>query len=142
MDSETILCPSAPGHDGAILVGIVMRDGRVAFASDRIVVDREFMQIALEGRSPERRFRFGSACAKSGCAQWTGERCGVIDRAMDGAGPRGEPAELPECSIRPQCRWFNQAGATACAVCPEVITDKTVMFEDYSAEAATVGATP
>lgn len=122
MDSEKILCPSSPLHEGAILVGIRMPDGRVAFASDRIIVDAEFVQIARSGRSPESRFRFGSACAKTGCAQWSGGRCGVIDRLMEAA-PREASAELPECSLRSQCRWFYQRGADACAVCPEVLTD-------------------
>jgi hypothetical protein len=140
MDSEKILCPSSPIHEGAILVGIVMRDGRVAFASDRIVVDAEFVRIAREGDSPEARFRFGSACAKTGCAQWSGERCGVIDRVMDeAAAGTGEPQQLPECSIRPQCRWFHQRGAAACAVCPEVITD---MREDIEEHAASPAFTP
>jgi hypothetical protein len=30
---------------------------------------------------------------------------------------------LPECSIRPQCRWHLQSGDNACRACPEVITD-------------------
>lgn len=122
MDSEKILCPSSPLHEGAILVGIRMPDGRVAFASDRMVVDAEFVQIARRGRSPESRFRFGSACAKTGCAQWSGGRCSVIDRLMEAA-PRETSAELPACSLRSQCRWFYQRGADACAVCPEVLTD-------------------
>lgn len=135
MDSEKILCPSAPLHEGAILVGIVMRDGRVAFASDRIVVDAEFVRVAREGRSPENRFRFGSACMKSGCAQWTGERCSVIDRQMEAARVEAAPHELPDCSLRSQCRWFNQRGAAACAVCPEVITDMRVDVEEAAAVA-------
>jgi hypothetical protein len=135
MDSEKILCPSSPLHEGAILVGIVMPDGRVAFASDRMVVDAEFVQIARRGRSPESRFRFGSACAKGGCAQWTGERCGVIDRVMEAA-PREASSALPECSLRSQCRWFNQRGAAACAVCPEVLTDMRVDVEEPAAAVA------
>jgi hypothetical protein len=137
MDAEKILCPSAPCHEGAILVGIVMPDGRVAFASDRVVVDGEFVQIARQGRSPESRFRFGSACAKSGCAQWTGERCGVIDSVLEAAPGEAGASELPECSIRHQCRWFNQRGAAACAVCPEVLTD---MREDLEEHATTTAA--
>jgi hypothetical protein len=132
MEPEKILCPSAPIHDGAILVGMVMPDGRVAFASDRITVDAEFVQIARRGNSPETRFRFGGTCHKSGCVQWAGGRCGVIDRVMEAA-PPDALSELPECSLRSQCRWFNQRGAAACAVCPEVITD---MREDVEEPAA------
>lgn len=129
MDSETILCPSSLCVEGAILVGIVMPDGRVAFASDRIVVNEDFVRAAREGRSPEKRFRFSTPCAKGGCAQWTGERCGVIDRVMVSGAVADAPEELPACSIRPQCRWFQQSGAAACAACPEVITDGRIEVE-------------
>lgn len=128
MNSEKKLCPSYGCREGAILLGVVMRDGRVAFSSDRIVVNREFVQIAREGRAPEKRFRFGGQCVQSGCGQWAENRCGVIDSVMeetaasDGGG-QFDASNLPPCSIRSQCRWFSQRGAEACAVCPEVITD-------------------
>jgi hypothetical protein len=137
----SVLCPNARCHDGAILLGIVLPDGRVAFAEGRTTVDREFVSIATtEGsRAPERRFRFSSPCAQSGCRQWTGTRCGVIDSAIEEAtaqgplGPLGPLSndvpvdqELPACGIRADCRWFRQSGADACAVCELVITETRV----------------
>jgi hypothetical protein len=123
MNSEKKLCPSYNCREGSVLLGIVMRDGRVAFSSDRIIVNEEFVQIARAGRTPEKRFRFGGQCVQSGCKQWTGERCGVIDNVIETAGGNSETASLPECSVRSECRWFYQNGAEACAVCPDVITD-------------------
>lgn len=123
MNSEKKLCPSYYCQSGAILLGIVMRDGRVAFSSDRLVVNEEFVQIARAGRTPEKRFRFGGQCVQSGCRQWTGERCGLIDKITETANIDVESAGLPECSIRSECRWFYQSGAEACAVCPEIVTD-------------------
>ena len=123
MNSEKKLCPSYKCKDGAILLGVVMRDGRVAFSADRIIVNKEFVDIAREGRSPEKRFRFGGQCVQSGCKQWTGSRCGVIDSVIEEEKERLDYSSLPECSIRPECRWFDQRGAEACAICPEVITD-------------------
>lgn len=123
MNSDKKLCPSHTCEPGAILLGIVMRDGRVAFSSDRMIVNQEFVQIAREGRTPEKRFRFGGRCVQSGCRQWTGERCGVIDSITEAVDIDVESAALPECSIRSECRWFYQSGAEACAICPEVITD-------------------
>ncbi|HVE60086.1 MAG TPA: hypothetical protein VNB22_24945, partial [Pyrinomonadaceae bacterium] len=111
MSSDKKLCPSHTCEKGAILLGIVMRDGRVAFSSDRIIVNEEFVQIARAGRAPEKRFRFGGQCVQSGCGQWTGKRCGVIDSITETADIDVESAELPECSIRPECRWFFQSGA-------------------------------
>jgi hypothetical protein len=123
MNSEKKLCPSYTCKDGSILLGVVMRDGRVAFSADRIIVNQEFVDIAREGRSPEKRFRFGGQCIQSGCKQWTGNRCGVIDSVIEEEKGRLDYSNLPECSIRPECRWFDQRGAEACAICPEVITD-------------------
>lgn len=121
--SNSILCPSSRCEDGAVLLGVVSADGRVAFAQDLIVIDKEFVRVAHEGRSPEKRFRFGSPCARGACHQWTGERCGVIDKVMETIEPSAAHPELPECAIRSQCRWFGQSGEMACGACPEVITD-------------------
>lgn len=123
------LCPSSRCHEGAILLGIVLADGRVAFARDRLVVDDAFVQNATtEGsRPPESRFRFSSPCAQAACLQWTGSRCGVIDAVLKDV--RDQPLQpeagspLPDCSIRHHCRWFEQAGAAACAVCDLVVTE-------------------
>jgi hypothetical protein len=124
MTQEPILCPSARCEDGAILLGIILPDGRVAFASDRVEINQEFVDTANEGRSPEARFRFAGRCVQNGCKQWTGARCGVIDRVVEILDSQEPVADaLPDCSIRPQCRWFHQSGAKACSACPEVITD-------------------
>lgn len=123
MNSDKKLCPSYTCKDGAVLLGVVMRDGRVAFSADRIVVNEEFVEIARAGRTPEKRFRFGGQCIEGGCNQWTGKRCGVIDKVIETASGSAETSDLPECSVRSECRWFYQSGADACAVCPDVITD-------------------
>jgi len=128
----SILFPSARCQDGAILLGIVLADGSVAFAQDRIAVDEAFVRNATtEGsRSPESRFRFSNPCAKGGCHQWTGSRCGVIDSVVEETReqhyqPRAD-APLPDCSIRSDCRWFVQRGGEACAVCDLVVTETRV----------------
>lgn len=121
------LCPSSRCQEGAILLGIVLPDGSVAFAKDRVVVDGGFVQNAtLPGSRPaESRFRFSSPCARGACHQWTGSRCGVIDSVVADAEQAGYALDgpLPECSIREHCRWFEQTGAAACSVCDLVVTD-------------------
>jgi hypothetical protein len=123
IDPPNILCPSAFMKEGVVLLGVVMADGRVAFAANRLVTNSEFVANAREGRAPEKRFRFADACAQAGCVQWTGKRCGVIDNVLAELPTTSLQSQLPQCSIRPQCRWYFQAGAEACHACPVVITD-------------------
>jgi hypothetical protein len=122
-EKETILCPSYRCEDGAILLGIVQADGHVAYAAERLVVDQHFVEQASLGRTPEKRFRFSGGCVEQNCKQWTGDRCGVIDNVLIDLGANFAAADLPQCSIRSDCRWFKQSGAAACRVCPEVITE-------------------
>jgi hypothetical protein len=30
---------------------------------------------------------------------------------------------LPDCAIRPTCRWFREHGKAICLRCPQVVTD-------------------
>jgi len=122
-DPPNVLCPSARMNEGAILVGIVLQDGQVAFSLDRLTVNREFLLNARQGRSPEKRFRFGDVCVKSGCLQWTDDGCGVVENVLGAVSASGEITELPNCSIRSQCRWYFQRGSDACQVCSLVVTD-------------------
>lgn len=125
-DEKTILCPSSKCEDGATLLGVVQKDGHVSFLSKKMVVNQEFVEIARSGRSPEKRFRFSNKCMQGSCAQWSVNRCGIIDKLIETFGPRDEPSELPNCSIRAQCRWYKQHGGRACVVCPETIYDNSM----------------
>ena len=127
MSDTAILCPSWGCEAGASVIGIVLADGSVAFSKERIMIDASFVETARQGRSPEKRFRFSSTCKRAACVQWAESRCSIIDRVLSEqdssfAGPVSSFV-LPECSIRPQCRWHLQSGDRACQACPEVITD-------------------
>jgi hypothetical protein len=117
-------CPSARCESGAILLAIALPDGKLAYASDRIVIDQDFVDAANEVGRPEHRFRFSSRCVENGCRQWASDRCSVIDRVLMAVG-EAPAGGLPECSIRSTCRWFGQVGGKACAVCPLVLTDNS-----------------
>lgn len=121
------LCPSSKCQPGSQLLGIVKEDGHVALLQQTIPIDETFVQVAAQGPKAEMRFRFANKCIKSGCKQWTGEKCGVVDQVLQHFNKAIAEATLPECSIRPQCRWYHQSGAEACKVCPFVITDITEM---------------
>jgi hypothetical protein len=122
VNETQVLCPSYRCESGAILLGIVQPDGKLALAPERLVVDQAFVDRAQEAGIPYHRFRFSGKCVRGRCGQWTGSRCGVIDRQMVELGTDRAVGELPECSIRPQCRWYKQEGALACALCPEVMS--------------------
>jgi len=116
---EKVLCPSYRCVAGAQLIGIVQTNGKVSFLGTPLGVDREFRRQAEVGRPPEVRMRFAGTCAQGGCAQWTGASCGIADRIP--ASENASTAELPTCGIRPRCRWFQQRGPAACAVCPYIV---------------------
>lgn len=130
MKSEKpILCPSSRCEKGNILLGLVRGDGTVGFLGEHMTLSDDFVEIARQGRRPERRFRFASTCAQGACRQWKDGRCGVIGEVLGAVPARRRTKRLPQCSIRPQCRWFRQEGEKACAVCPLVITDLLVEDE-------------
>src|SRR5437762_2736444 len=115
MNNSRLLCPSARCQEGAILLGTVLAKGTVAFLKERSTIGKTFVEIANEGRTPEKRFRFSSPCLKCGCEQWTGLNCSIVDKCIAKARQHiGAANSMPECSIRAQCRWFFQRGAAAC----------------------------
>ncbi len=115
-------CPSSLGQVGSNLLGVVNPSGTVGFFKDPVKVTQEFMDDAGDFETLERRFRFSNKCVQSGCKQWTGKECGVIKAvlALDSIPAKND---LPECSIRNNCRWFYQEGAIACNGCRYVITN-------------------
>jgi hypothetical protein len=121
-------CPSSAGVLGATVIGVVMREGLVAYIKPEIPVNEAFREAELQYGPLERRFRFASPCIEVGCPQWRGTRCGVIDETLaEAAAMPARPAltNPGRCTIRGTCRWFEQAGWDACRVCPVVITDTT-----------------
>lgn len=124
-------CPSAPAEPGAGLLGVLGPDGRIHNLRTPMQVDATFLEAAKTQGAPEARMRFSGRCQTSGCSQWTGTRCGVIDRAMQEMRvPALSPAaQLPPCTIRSTCRWFAQTGALACGTCALIVTDTRQVSE-------------
>lgn len=124
-EKNKILCPSSKCTEGAILLGIVLPDGKVAISSTEYIVDEEFVSEAKKGRTPEDRFRFSTPCAVSKCGNWNGTRCSVIDLVDEEVKERigKAPADFvpPACAIRPGCRWYLQNGSQACFACEFVV---------------------
>lgn len=122
ISENTMLCPSSKGEEGAILLGVVNAEQKIDFISSKITVNQNFVE-ENEENSLEKKYRFANRCVKNGCSQWKDHRCGVIDLVMKFNSHLTENNLLPSCSIRSQCRWFNQIGEKSCAVCPFIITN-------------------
>jgi len=120
-DEDELLCPSARCEPGALLLGLIGPDGSVGYVRPALEIDEDFIGRVREGRDPEKRFRFAQPCATSGCEHWSEGRCGVADAATTSDVPSA--SQLPACDIRPRCRWYAQAGPSACRSCPTVVTD-------------------
>lgn len=115
-------CPSANGAPGAMLLGVFGPDGRAIFTPNgpKLTPDLRDQLTASTTGPLEARFRFAAPCAQSACVFWDGS-CRAVDAAHEDY-EAVAAAELPECGIRDTCRWWDQAGARACAVCPLVRT--------------------
>jgi hypothetical protein len=123
--ASKVLCPSSRAKPGAKLLGVRQDDGTVAILPTVFQIDLNFVENASKNGKPEEQFRFANSCVESGCVQWSGSRCGVSDRALQHLDSIPLASELPECSIRPQCRWFLQSGPDACKICPYILTEIT-----------------
>jgi hypothetical protein len=120
------LCPSAPAASGATLIGVVAPDGRVAQLGTALTIDDAFLETAKAHGPPEQRFRFAAPCQERNCINWSGSACrliGELHRSVSAADLLMSVKPIPRCPIRSHCRWWQQRGAEACAVCSLVVTD-------------------
>jgi hypothetical protein len=126
LQKDLVFCPSAqPGLGRSMIIGIVdkSRNGDfVAYLSEpSAVTDGTIVAFTGNPVQATQLFRFAAPCEKSGCRNWSGSSCGVAQQVVQIL-----PAvvnELPECKLRPSCRWFRQEGQPACLRCPQVVTD-------------------
>lgn len=120
-----ILCPSAPGTlADSVLIGVVAGDPgatRVVPMEKPMAVTLDLLKLADPVR-PSEVFRFAAACRADGCSQFKDGACQLAVRSVDLLDPVTE--ELPACSIRRDCRWFQQEGPSICRRCPQIVTDQ------------------
>jgi hypothetical protein len=128
MKSENnLLCPSHRCKPGSQLLGVRQDDGTVAILPTPLPIDDDFIsKVRQDEMAPEQRFRFTNKCVASGCNQWTGKGCGVVERIVQHLDDLPSIINLPACGIRDKCRWYRQRKADACKACPFIITEITV----------------
>jgi hypothetical protein len=108
---------------GSKLLGVIrgtVERPRLAYLDQPAPVTGEILALAGEV-APTRVFRFAAPCVAKACAHFDGTSCRLATRIV-----RRLPTvvdELPECALRPTCRWFGQEGGAACLRCPLVVTE-------------------
>jgi hypothetical protein len=122
---KPMACPSGPCQEGALLIGVMGPDGRLAYLQPPTHVDAEFVAGVRAAGHPQRTYRFSTPCVEGACPQWAGDSCGLGHLVAEQADELDAPAsgKLPACAIRSGCRWYAEQGATACAVCPLIVAD-------------------
>jgi hypothetical protein len=118
-----LLCPSAqPNMHGALAIGVVdhRRDPpEISYLEAPQPVTDDLLRM-VEPIRPTEIFRFAAPCQTSACSHWSGSDCQLIDRVVKLIPVAS--LHLPTCRIRPECRWYAQAGRSACVRCSRVVT--------------------
>lgn len=121
---KTTLCPSArPELANSVVFGLISgkaTEPRVAYLRQPLAVTDELLAKASPV-TPTEVFRTAAPCATKSCQHFDGQDCGLATRVAERLTAVVE--ELPPCSIRRDCRWWQQEGKAACLRCPQVITD-------------------
>ncbi|MEH2319607.1 nitrogen fixation protein [Nostoc sp.] len=118
------LCPSArPESVDSVVFGVVggtVTQPRIAYLKKPQPITDELIAKASP-ITPAEIFRTAAVCATKGCQHFDGQDCRLAMRIVEKLPVVAE--ELPPCSIRRDCRWWQQEGKAACMRCPQVITD-------------------
>ena len=119
------LCPSAqPDWEGARVIGVVggtPEQPRTAYLEQAQPVTQEILDLAGPV-APAEVFRFAAPCAGSACGHYDGaeHKCRLAEKTVRWVEQAVD--NLPKCSIRASCRWWQQEGPAACRRCPQVVT--------------------
>ena len=123
-NSNSPLCPSArPEMEGSVIFGVIVgtaEEPRLAHLIEPRSVTDDLLASA-EPVAPTEVFRFAAACAGNNCQHFDGSQCRLASRIVEKLSTVSE--ELPPCSIRSSCRWWQQEGKEACTRCPQIVTD-------------------
>jgi hypothetical protein len=122
--NKSILCPSArPEMADSQVFGIItgtVEEPHVNYLKQPLPVTEELLKLSAPV-TPTEIFRTAAPCAEHNCQHFDGQNCRLAQRVV--AQLTTVEEQLPPCSIRRDCRWFQQEGKEACWRCPQVITD-------------------
>lgn len=122
--SEPPLCPSAqPEMSGCVAFGVVagtVEAPRLVHFTEPQPVTEELLALSRPVK-PTEVFRFAAPCAGHDCEHFDGKDCRLVARVVQIL-PAANSRGLPPCSIRADCRWWQQEGKAACLRCPQIVT--------------------
>jgi hypothetical protein len=127
MESNTTketLCPSArPEFPESFVFGAIngtVQEPRVTYLKQQLPITDDLIAKAAPVK-PTEVFRTAAPCLTKGCQHFDGANCRLVTQIVEQLPTVAE--DLPPCSIRRDCRWWQQEGKSACMRCPQVITD-------------------
>jgi hypothetical protein len=127
-----LLCPSArPEMDGSVAFGVVLGtvdEPRMVHIERPLPVTEELLALSAPVE-PTEVFRFAAPCAGHACRHFDGQNCGLVTRIVQIL--PAVSSDLPPCSLRPSCRWWQQEGKAACMRCPQIVTDTYHASDEY-----------
>ena len=137
MQPNHLLCPSAlPEMPGGRLFGVMggsATELRLMYLDEPVPVTESLLALA-EPVKPTEVFRLAAPCVETKCCHFDGQDCRLVTRIVQIL-----PAvvdSLPPCTIRKECRWFQQEGRPACMRCPQVVTLNCAPSEEMARAAA------
>lgn len=119
-----LLCPSARDDSpGALIFGVIggTPDSPIVAYVDRPQPMSEGLRNITDPVTPTEVFRFAAPCMCDACPQFKNQKCQVGEKIVKFLPTIVD--SLPPCSIRANCRWWQQEGISACLRCPQVVTD-------------------
>lgn len=122
-EQRSLSCPSAqPDMEGARIFGLVSgtpEEPRISYLARGVEIEPGAFTELLPV-TPTQVFRFAAQCEGSKCAHFGNGRCSLAQRLVEHLDEVVDA--LPQCQIRPSCRWFAEQGGAACRRCPQVIS--------------------
>jgi hypothetical protein len=124
-------CPSSTSsHPGASVLGIVTGTASqptVTYLAEPIPITDE-IRSHLKGVPETQVLRVAAPCSETRCRHFDGSDCTLISKlARLDPSPDGQhdssAFSIPNCYLRPRCRWWQQEKLNACRQCPLVVTD-------------------
>jgi hypothetical protein len=122
-DADQLQCPSAqPGMQYASVFGVIggqSRTEQTQYLDAKILATNSVLAITGDV-DPLKVYRIAATCEKSKCLHFNGTDCQLARRIVQLLPLAVD--KIPNCAIRPECRWFAQEGAAACLRCPQVVS--------------------